>query len=73
MFLSTKKLTRFQRTTFQAARVRNVSSVGSHAWETSRLSPCSPRVPQLGLERFVAAYCEEDSVHEKLIDGPAAR
>jgi len=28
---------------------------------------------QLGLERFAAAYCEEDSVYEKLIDGPAVR
>ena len=28
---------------------------------------------QLGLERFAAAYCEEDSVYEKLIDGPGAR
>ena len=29
--------------------------------------------PQLGLERFAAAYCDEDSVYEKLIDEPAAR
>lgn len=28
---------------------------------------------QLSLERFAGAYCEEDSVYEKLIDGPAAR
>jgi hypothetical protein len=28
---------------------------------------------QLGLERFAAACSEEDSVYEKLIDGPAAR
>jgi hypothetical protein len=28
---------------------------------------------QLGLERFAAAYSEEDSVYEKLIDGPATR
>jgi hypothetical protein len=29
MFLSTKKLTRFERTAFSAAKVRNVSGVGS--------------------------------------------
>jgi hypothetical protein len=28
---------------------------------------------QLSLERFAAAYCEEDSVYEKLIDGPESR
>jgi hypothetical protein len=28
---------------------------------------------QLGLERFAAAYCEEDSIYEKLVDGPASR
>ena len=27
----------------------------------------------LGLERFAAAYCEEDSIYEKLIDGPVTR
>lgn len=28
---------------------------------------------RLGLERFAAAYCEEDAVYEQLIDGPASR
>ncbi len=28
---------------------------------------------QLSLERFSAAYCEEDAVYEKLIDGPPSR
>jgi hypothetical protein len=28
---------------------------------------------QIGLERLAAAYSEEDSVYEKLIDGPASR